>query len=588
MRPDGPLLMFDFCDRHGDHRRLSFAAPSEVVVAHTVDQVRPALRAVQRAVRDGRFAAGYVAYEAAPAFDAAFATRPGGEIPLLWFGLFDAPLAADIPISGAEPQLSGWRPAIDRATYGRNVAAVRAAIARGDTYQVNYTMRLRSRFVGDDLALYRRLCAAQAAGYCAYLDIGRYQILSVSPELFFRWHGDQIVVRPMKGTARRGRDAAEDRELAGWLAASEKNRAENLMIVDLLRNDLGRIAEIGSVAVPRLFEIERYRTVHQMTSTVTATVRRGTTLEDVFAALFPCGSITGAPKVQTMRLIAALEDAPRGIYCGAIGLLAPGGEAVFNVAIRTVVVDRQTGLAEYGVGGGITWDSTAAGEYDEALLKAALLSESWPAFELLETLRLERGAYALLDRHLDRLAASARYFDVPLAEDVARAALSELARAYPSEARRVRLLVALDGRVRVESQPLASFAAARQMVAFARTPVARGDRFLFHKTTNRAVYEARRAERPDFYDVLLWNEAGEVTEFTIGNVVVELDGLRWTPPLASGLLAGTLRAELLDRGEIRERVLTRADVRRAPRCWLINSVRGWVPVMLASVSQCYQ
>lgn len=251
------------------------------------------------------------------------------------------------------------------------------------------------------------------------------------------------------------------------------------------------------------------------------------------------------------------------------------------MAIRTLVIDRERGLAEYGVGGGITWDSTAADEYGEALLKAALLTKSWPAFELLETLRLERGAYALLDRHLARLAGSAEYFGIPLSLGAARAELERHARLHPAQPRRVRLLVSPEGAARVESQPLPPPAEGVQAVALARTPIARHNRFLYHKTTSRGVYELRRAERPEVYDVLLWNEEGELTEFTTGNLVVELDGQRWTPPIESGLLAGTLRAELLERGEIRERTLPRADIERATRVWLINSVRGWVPVVVA-------
>jgi para-aminobenzoate synthetase/4-amino-4-deoxychorismate lyase len=584
MAIDSPLLVFDFPAPAGARQR--FTQPVEVIVAREAAEVRPALRAVQRAAEAGLYAAGFVAYEAAPAFDPAFAVHSNDGLPLVWFGLFRAPETEAGPPPVGDYTLGEWRPATARATYNRHLAAVRAAIGRGDTYQVNYTMRMRAAFAGDAHALYERMRASQPAGYCAYLDIGRHQILSASPELFFHWRGRAITTRPMKGTAPRGRWLAEDRALAAGLAASEKNRAENLMIVDLLRNDLGRVAEIGSVAVPSLFAIERYRTVYQMTSTVTATARTDATLEAIFAALFPCGSITGAPKIETMKLIANLEPSPRGVYCGAIGMVAPGGEATFNVAIRTAVIDRERHLAEYGVGGGITWDSTAADEYAEALLKAAPLTAPWPAFELLETLRLDDGAYTLLDRHLARLAESAEYFAIPLAIDHAHATLEGHARAFPAESRRVRLLVAQDGAVRAESTPLvrAETEMARheppRAVAFARTPISQHDRWLFHKTTNRAVYDTRRGERPELYDVLLWNEEGEVTEFTTGNLVVELDGRRLTPPQEAGLLAGTLRAELLAGGEIRERTLARADVARAEKLWLINSVRGWVPVRL--------
>ncbi|HYO63295.1 MAG TPA: aminodeoxychorismate synthase component I [Pyrinomonadaceae bacterium] len=577
--PRDILLLFDFFDGDGRPRRAVFREPSEVIVARSTAEVRPALRAVERAAESGRYAAGYVAYEAAPAFDPALVTREPSAAPLVWFAVFDRPRDDAPAATKAGYELTRWEPSVTREAYDACVAAVRDSIARGDTYQVNYTMRLRAHFRGDALAFYQDLLAAQRARYGAYLDTGARHILCASPELFFRRRGAQILTRPMKGTVRRGRWSEEDEALAAWLAGSEKNRAENVMIVDLLRNDLGRIAETGTVGVPSLFDIERYPTVFQMTSTVAATLPERTSLEEIFAALFPCGSVTGAPKVSVMRLIRRLEASPRGVYCGAVGMLTPGGEAVFNVAIRTVVVEAETGAAVYGVGGGITWDSTADGEYAEALDKAALLAERRPRFELLETLRLERGDYFLLARHLARLAASAKYFDVPFAAERVRAALDEHAQAHPHDARRVRLLVSPDGRERVESAPLEPLPTGPLRFALARTPVSRQDRFLYHKTTHRAAYTSRREERPGVFDVLLWNEEGELTEFTNGNLVLEADdGRRVTPPVECGLLAGTFRAELLSRGGVSERVLTRGDLERAPRCWFVNSVRGWVEV----------
>ena len=578
--PDFPLLLFDFADAQGRPQRLCFREPIQVIAAHTLAEVRLALEAVAQAARAGRYAAGFVAYEAAPAFEPALRVRPPvGALPLLWFGVFDAPQPAPALPPGPFA-LSEWQPTVSRTAYAAAIDTVREAIARGDTYQANYTMRLRAQFSGDDLAFYEQLRAAQAASYSAYLNLGRYRILSASPELFFHWDGAQLTSRPMKGTAPRGRWPAEDEAFATWLAASEKNRAENLMIVDLLRNDIGRVARVGSVAVPALFAIERYRTVHQMTSTITAQTRPGTDLASLFDALFPCGSITGAPKIETMKLLAKLEDTPRGVYCGAIGLVAPGGAATFNVAIRTVTLDTASGAAEYGVGGGITWDSTAADEYAEALLKAALLRERWPAFELLETLRLEYGDYALRERHTTRLAESARYFNIPLDLPAIDAALDAAARAAGPGMWRVRLLVDQQGVPRAEHQPLPPAPAAPQPVRWSRTPVSASDRFLFHKTTHRTMYDTRRAEAPDAFDVLLWNEEEEATEFTIGNLVAEIAGQMFTPPLNCGLLPGTMRAELLARGEVRERVLTRAEVAAATRLWLVNSVRGWVPVQL--------
>jgi para-aminobenzoate synthetase/4-amino-4-deoxychorismate lyase len=582
--PDETLLVFDFADERGAPRRISFRHPVGVITAESAGGVRAALREVEAAAAAGYYAAGYVGYEAAPAFDPALAVRSGAKIPPLWFGVFDHPARQDTHESSGAYSVSEWSSDVDRQTYGRNFGLAREAIARGDTYQINYTFMLRARFAGDDFAFYQHLAASQRADYCAYLSIGRFGIISASPELFFRWRGGKITAKPMKGTARRGRWLEEDDALAAELATSEKNRAENLMIVDLMRNDLGRVAEFGSVSVRDRCVVERYPTILQMTSTVEATTRARVSLEDVFAATFPCGSVTGAPKVSTMRLIASLEGSPRNVYCGSVGFVAPGGEAVFNVAIRTALVDRETGTAEYGVGGGVTWDSVAAEEYEEALAKSALLSEGSPRFSLLETLRLEGGEYALLPRHLRRLVASARYFGFAVSPDAARGALTEHAASFPVGPRRVRLLASEGGEIHVESAPLEELPAEPLPIVLADAPVRRADRFLYHKTTRREVYDFHRARRGAAFDVLLWNEDGEITEFANGNLVVEIGGQRLTPARASGLLAGTMRAELLERGEIKESVVKRTDLARSSRMWFVNSVRGWVAVRLAGVS----
>jgi len=316
--PDDILLVFDFADARGRPRRRCFTRPDEIITAHTHAEVRPALRAVEQATAAGRYAAGYVCYEAAPAFDPALVVNHRGGLPLLWFALYRAPTESP-PATHGRFQVSTWQPTTDQPTYERNVETLRSSIARGDTYQVNYTIRLRAQFAGDAFAFYQQLAARQRAAYCAYLHTGRHTLLSASPELFFHWNGPHLITRPMKGTARRGRWLEEDEALRRWLAQSEKNRAENTMIVDLMRNDLGRIAAIGTVRVNQLCRVERYPTVWQMTSTVTAQTRPRVTLTDIFAALFPSGSVTGAPKVSTMRLIATLEDAPRNVYCGKIG-----------------------------------------------------------------------------------------------------------------------------------------------------------------------------------------------------------------------------------------------------------------------------
>jgi para-aminobenzoate synthetase/4-amino-4-deoxychorismate lyase len=559
--------------------RVAFGEPARVVSTDDVRGVRAALAEVEAEARRGRWAAGFVSYEAAPGLDAALPVRRGSG-PLVWFGIHDAPVDADAPsaVARAAARVEDLSPEMTRAEHCARVGAVRDALGRGDAYQVNLTFRMRGRFAGDPFALYERLRRAQGDGYTGCMVLESRAIVSASPELFFARRGGRVTVRPMKGTARRGRDLAEDDRSAAALAASPKQRAENVMIVDLLRNDLGRVARIGAVRVAELFTVERYRTVLQLTSTVEARLAPAVGLAEIFGALFPCGSVTGAPKVAAMGIIAALERSPRGPYCGAIGVVAPGGDAVFNVGIRTLDLDLDRGAATYGTGGGITWGSDAEREWDEAMAKAAVLSEPAEDFELLETLRLSTGGFARLERHLARLVASARYFGIPLDLGEVRSALEAESRRAPVEGARVRLLVGSDGRPRTEAARLPPAPTGPLPVALARARVDRGDRLLFHKTTRREAYDVRRAERPDAFDVVLQNGEGELTELTIGNLVAEIDGERLTPPLDAGLLPGTMRGELLERGEAREAVLRPADLARASRLWLVNSVRGQVPI----------
>ncbi len=569
-----PQLVLDFPVVQEARHPLCFSDPRTVLCASTPQEVRDVLREAERLARAGAWVAGYVAYEAAPAFDRAHRVPGGaGTIAPAWFAAFDAPMAdAQLPPPATGP--AEWRPAWDRDRYDRAIAQVRAAIARGDLYQVNLTMPLRAPFAGDDLAWFLALRAAQASEYCAYLDLGRHRIVSASPELFFRRDGTRLTARPMKGTAPRGRWGSEDDAAAEALHASAKDRAENVMIVDLLRNDLSRIARAHSVRVPELFRIERYPTLLQMTSMVTAQVREGEGLDAIFAALFPCGSVTGAPKIKAMEAIAALESDPREAYCGAIGVIAPGGDAVFSVAIRTVLLDAAAGMATCGVGGGVVWESTAGGEYEELRLKARFLTAPARRFALFETIRLEDGAYWLLERHLARLAGSARYFGFPFDEAACRAALAERAGAHGPGLARARLVLERDGALRVELAPFPVSASEPVEVALADAPVSSRDPFLFHKTTAREAYERAAASKPGAFDVLLWNEARQATEFTRGNLVVRLGERLVTPGVDCGLLDGTLRRQMLEAGEIEEGVVGLDDLARAEEIWFVNGLRG--------------
>ena len=568
-----PVLLESFMPR-GEGRSFAFADPVDEIVAFKIGEVRPGLIAVERAVQQGLHAAGFLCYEAAAGLDPAFCTREAGALPLLYFGLFAQREEVADRGEGGDYELGGLRASISQQQYHADVERIRAYIAAGDTCQVNYTMRLQGRFAGDARALYRTMGQRQQAGYSAYFDLRQHVLVSASPELFFQISGRQCSTRPMKGTMSRGRWSAEDLQQAEKLQRSPKDRAENVMVTDLLRNDIGRISEVGSVAVPALWTTERYPTLWQLTSTVSSILRAGVGLADVFTALFPCGSITGAPKIRTMQIIAELEHEPRGIYTGCMGYWSPGEEACFNVAIRTAHLNRKKGQIEFGVGSGITWGSVAEAEYAECLVKAQVVRVRQPDFRLLETMLFADGAYYLLDRHLQRLADSASYWGFTCDLVGIRKALEEEADLLAKSSFRVRLLLAESGEVAVESHPLTP--PRRLRVALAGEKVDSGDSFLYHKTTHRAVYERHLASRPECDDVILHNERDEATECCIGNLVVEMDGERYTPPLESGVLAGTFRAELLARGEIRQRVIMSDELAGADALYLVNSVRRWV------------
>ncbi|MBT8213693.1 MAG: aminodeoxychorismate synthase component I, partial [Acidimicrobiia bacterium] len=548
------------------------------------------------AVADGAWADGILSYEAAPAFDRALTVRrrefddPLRLLPLLWFGIFDR----REEMEPAEPRQEGptpftvsrWRPSVSRKDYDAAIDHIHERIGAGDTYQVNYSLRLKASISGETHEMYRDLALAQRGPFNVYLDAGRFRILSASPELFFRIEDDNIVTRPMKGTIRRGRWPEEDAVMAERLGASEKDRAENLMIVDLIRNDLGKIAVPGSVDATALCDLERFETVWQMTSTIEAKLEAGTSVTDVLGALFPSGSVTGAPKPSTMKIIADLEADPRGAYCGAIGYLAPPGSdmprASFNVAIRTVVVDQEEGVAEYGVGGGITWDSNSGSEYDEVRAKAEVLTIRRRDFALFETLLHDADGYHLFDEHLDRLEASAAHFGFTF--DRAAAQRELVMRAPQGSGRhRVRLVAERDGSIRVEHQPLAPRPQPIRL-AVCEAAVDSGDVLLFHKTTHRGAYEQRAARHPDCDDVILVNERGEITETSVANVAVQFDGQWWTPPLDSGCLPGTMRRRLLEEGKLKERVIASSELQAAEAIAVLNSVQGWQTAVLAGGS----
>ncbi|MCU1267922.1 MAG: para-aminobenzoate synthase, subunit [Acidobacteria bacterium] len=572
-----------------DDWRLHSESPTRVLCAHKIEEVLPLLNAVDEAATSGAWAVVMLSYEAAPAFDRAFEAHPPDDFPVAWAAIFDDLDTVPLQDSTEHFKTGAWRPLVERTQFDAAIKGIRERIATGHTYQVNYTFPSVCDFEGNALAWYRKLSAAQNAGYSVYLDLGRFQVLCFSPELFFARKGNRLTTRPMKGTGERGRWLAEDRQFAKRLYQSEKDRAENVMIVDLLRNDLGKISKPGSVQVTKLFALERYNTMWQMTSTVESEINPQTGLAELIRALFPCGSITGAPKIRTMKIIRELEPFPRRVFTGTIGLVRPGGDCCFNVAIRTVVLDSASGQATFGVGGGITFGSTPQGEYAECLVKAAFLTQEVHEFELLESMLLEQGEFFLLERHLERLRESSEYFGFECDEDHVLALLRQTAAHHRRGCWKVRLTQDRNGVVELEVLPLpcesvSEFPAGKTLplhIKLAPSPVDVNDRFLFHKTTQRSRYQQALNMTPDCDDVILWNEAGEVTESSIANVVVPLDGQLFTPLRESGLLGGTFRAELLHAGTIRERRIFKHELQAAPSFYLINSVRKWMPALLA-------
>jgi para-aminobenzoate synthetase / 4-amino-4-deoxychorismate lyase len=567
---------------------LHFANPHRLILAEKLEDVLPALREVEWLIQANNwYAAGFLSYEAAPAFDPVLESRAStillnedssprsariNEFPYLWFGLYPKPRIVALPKPEEPKEILDWQPTSRREVYDSAIAKIKQHIAAGRTYQVNYTMRLRADFTSNPWEFFLHLAQNQNR-HGAYIDTGRHVICSASPELFFHLDSNTIICHPMKGTAPRGRTTAEDQEQSEWLKHSVKNRAENVMIVDMVRNDLGRIAKIGSVSVPQLCETERYPTVWQMTSTVRA--ETAASLTDIFAALFPCASITGAPKVSTMKIIADLERTPRKIYTGSIGHMTPQRQAKFNVAIRTVLIDRERQNAEYGVGGGIVWDSTSTDEYTEALLKAQVLTQR-QSFSLLETiLWMPKEGFSLREKHVARMLDSASYFDIPLTKESLEEYLNQLSSGFRMP-QRIRVLLGQNGELNSESSPLVAFVNKQPLqVSLATEPIDSSNVFLFHKTTQRDVYNAARKGRKDVDDVLLYNEKGELTEFTIGNLVVELEGQLLTPPISCGVLAGTFRAYLLETGQVVERTILVERLDHCTKTYRVNSIRGW-------------
>ena len=569
-----------------------FENPVEIVACDDPAGVDDALNRIAAAGRDGLYAAGFMAYELGYLLEPRLAPLLPAERrqPLIWMGLFGKPrrlnregiarfLDAQTDGNGHSVEMRGQT--IEREQYLDAIGRVKDYIAAGDVYQINFTFHHRFHLTGDPVSLYRDLRRRQPVAHGALLQGPDWHLLSLSPELFVEINDGRAVTRPMKGTAQRGATPAEDAEIAAWLRADAKSRAENLMITDLLRNDLSRVALIGSVRVPDLFTVETYPTVHQMTSTVEARLRPGIGFREIVERLFPCGSVTGAPKIRAMEIIRELEVGSRGAYTGSVGMVAPNGDLRFNVAIRTLFVGDD-GAGEMGIGSGIVYDSDPVAEYEECLLKGRFLTAPHESFQLIETMRWSRSdGFYLLERHLDRLAGSARFFGIPCDIGAVRALLADCVRGLSGK-QRIRLLLDQGGGPGVTATAITlPDPPPAVRYAMAARPIDSRDPHRYHKTTRREMLDeecARLATETGCDEVLFINERGELTEGSYTNLFVEKGGWLLTPPLSCGLLDGTLRRELLETGDqVEERVLYPRDLDEADAVWLGNSVRGLQP-----------
>ena len=550
--------------------RHLFTKPIKELKTRDIDQVEALLKEVETYQEAGFYAVGYVSYEAAPAFEKKLAVHPAplmGEY-LLYFTIHEEVETLPFPEDYEAVDLpANWKEEVEAPAYQEAIKTIHHHIRQGDTYQVNYTVQLSQELETVPLAIYNRLVVEQKAHYNAFIQHDDVAILSISPELFFEQEDRLLTTRPMKGTTRRGLTNQADLKEAAWLEADPKNRAENMMIVDLLRNDMNRISEIGSEQVTRLCQVEQYSTVWQMTSTIESRLRPEVDLVQAFQALFPCGSITGAPKISTMEIIQKTEIAPRGVYCGTIGILLPRGKRIFNVAIRTLQMQGTKSI--YGVGGGITWDSKWEGEYQETKQKSAVLYRQEPRFELLTTGRIHQGELTFLEQHLTRLREASRYFAYPFNEPKLLNDLQEeLTHLDPSLDYRCRIALQKNGSFHLVITELTDLPASYLQAQLTEQKIDLATPFTYFKTSQRNHLAANHREQ------IFYLPNGSLLETTIGNLILEIEGKLYTPPAYLPLLDGIYRRHLLETQQVEEKLLTLKDLKNADRIYACNALRG--------------
>ena len=550
--------------------RYTFTQPIKELKTRDLAEVADLLAQVESYQEQGYYVVGYVSYEAAPAFEEKLAVH---KLPLLgeyllYFTVHDRVEKSPIPLTYEEVDLpSKWQEVTSAADYEKAISQIHHHLRQGDTYQVNYTVQLKQDLSANPFAIYNRMVVEQEAGYNAYVEHDEMAVISMSPELFFEQNDRELTTRPMKGTTKRGLTDDEDLKEAAWLEQDPKNRSENMMIVDLLRNDMNRISEVGSEHVERLCQVEQYSTVWQMTSTIKSQLRPDVDLVAIFRSLFPCGSITGAPKIATMEIIRDLEPQPRGVYCGTIGLLLPNGRRIFNVAIRTIQLHQ--GKAIYGVGGGITWDSTWESEYREVHQKAAVLYRKQARFQLITTGRISQKRLLFEDQHLERLTKASRYFAYPFDPEELRQKIEEECQACDShQDYRLRITISKSGEMEVSRQILTPLSPSFCKVKLCLQEADLQTPFTYFKTTHRPQLSLGEQE------IIYHNVAGELLETSIGNLVLKIAGKLYTPPTSLGILPGTYRQHLLETGQVEEKVLTLADLNQAETIYGCNAVRG--------------
>ncbi|MBP2623888.1 aminodeoxychorismate synthase component I [Streptococcus oricebi] len=558
-------------------QRYIFTQPIKELKTRKPSQIQPILDQVDCYQKAGYYVVGYLSYEAGAAFEEKFQVHQG-PLTAEYLAYFTVHLEAqvtEIPLSYEPVYLAeDWQSTISAQAYEAAIAKIHQEIRQGNTYQVNYTLQLSEQVEGDYWALYNRLVVEQNAAYNAYIEHDDFAVLSISPELFFKTQDQQLITRPMKGTVARGLRTKEDLELADWLAQDSKNRAENMMIVDLLRNDMNRICRLGSVQVQKLCQVEQYSTVWQMTSTIRGEIEADCKLRQIFQALFPCGSITGAPKISTMAIIKQLEPQARGLYCGTIGLCLPSGERIFNVAIRTLQIHQNQAI--YGAGGGITWDSNWQSEYQEAQQKAAVLYRTNPQFQLFTTGKVSQGQLSFYQQHLKRLEEAARYFAFPFDQKKLEEELKELLKSVQDKENQ-RLKISLDkkGDFQFELAPLKALSKTFQQARLVQQKKELASPFTYFKTSHRPHLSLGEQEQ------IYYNSQGQLLETSIGNLILKLDGKLYTPPVELGLLDGIYRQSLLQKGQVQEKILQLEDLAQAEQVYACNAVRGLYQLELA-------